>query len=197
MEIRGTISDELLTMIDNLCNLQMLDKESTTYNQLTDKEKKIINILYDETGSGCFTTLSEVDILLNVLLFMRTGEFIGAKITDNIKLDGIEYYIYGLIDPQKSCATEYRAILLPDNFHNWMWENQLFNLSKDYAISFVDVWLYKQALKEHDAHVLKCVSKKIYAKLGNKEYARFQEMIVREVEQELMIQEWGDVEVKW
>lgn len=36
MEIRGTISDELLTMIDNLRNLQMLDKESTTYNQLTD-----------------------------------------------------------------------------------------------------------------------------------------------------------------
>ncbi|RAP49263.1 MAG: hypothetical protein BZ138_07985 [Methanosphaera sp. rholeuAM270] len=196
MEIRGTISDELLTMINNLCNLHMLDKESTTYNQLTDKEKKIINILYDETGGGCFSNLSKVDILLNVLLFMRTGEFIGAKITDNIKLEGIEYHIYGLVDPQKSCATEYRAILLPDNFQDWGWENQLFNLSKDYFMPFVDVWLYKQALKEHDNKVLKCVSDKIHAKLGDKEYEIFQERIIRAAELEVSVQEWEDVEVK-
>lgn len=191
MELKGTISEELLTLIDNLCNLQMLDKESTTYKNLTDKEKKIINILYDETGSGCFTTLSKVDLLLNVLVFMKTGEFRGAKITDIIKLDGIAYCIYGLIDPRKSCATEYRAILLPDYAPDWMWENQLFNLSKDYVMPFVDVWLYKQALKEHDNKVLKCVSDKIHAKLGDKEYEIFQERIIRAAEQEVSVEEWG------
>lgn len=53
MELKETISEELLTEINNLCNLQMLDKESTTYKNLTDKEKKIINLLHEDTMNGC------------------------------------------------------------------------------------------------------------------------------------------------
>jgi hypothetical protein len=43
MELKGTISEELLTEINNLCNFQMLDKESTTYKNLTDKENYILS----------------------------------------------------------------------------------------------------------------------------------------------------------
>lgn len=187
MEIQETISKELLTLLIELCTHQEIDIE--LYKNLTDKEKEIFDILNEETMGGFVGNLSKVDILVNVVLFLRTGEYMNVKLGDFIEQGGVRYNITWLIDPKNSCARKFIVVLLPDTIHDWGWENRLFNITKDYFIPFGDVWLFKQALKKHDDHVLRCVSEKMYKRLGEK-YENFLEDIKQAAEQEILIEEW-------
>ena len=190
MELKGTISEELLTEINNLCNLQMLDKESTTYKNLTDKEKKIINHLHEDTLVGCWGGLSKNDIILNVLIFMKTGEYRGMRMHDIVLIDGNAYFTLMLIDPHESCANTYTVPLVSYDPKYIFSEDVYFQIGMKYRVPFVNVWMYKQALKEHDDSILRCVSKKIRDVLGEEKYDVFRAEVIIAVEKELSVEEW-------
>jgi len=189
MELKGTISEEVLTEIDKLCNNQQLDKKSKTYNNLTDKEKKIINLLHEDTLVGCWGGLSKNDIILNVLVFMKTGDYNGIRMNDIVLIGGNAYFTLMLIDPHESCANKYVVPLVSYDPKNIFSEDVYFKLCMKYRVPFVNVWLYKQALKEHDDSVLRCVSKKIRAVIEDK-YDVFRAEILIAVEHELLVEEW-------
>lgn len=189
MELKGTISEELLIEIDKLCNNQQLDKKSKTYNNLTDKEKKIINLLHGDTLVDCWGRLSKNDIILNVLVFMKTGEYNGMRMNDIVLIDGNAYFTLMLIDPHESCANKYIVPLVSYDPKYIFSEDVYFQIGMKYRVPFVNVWLYKQALKEHDDSVLRCVSKKICAVIEEK-YDVFRAEVIISVEKELSVEEW-------
>lgn len=88
--LEETISKNMIT---NLCHLGRyfhVDRNSIEYQNLTDNEKTTINKLEQEIGMAGY---SLNDMVLNVILMSVYGEFMDARSTDMIEIEGLQYIV--------------------------------------------------------------------------------------------------------